>query len=69
LTSAFLVSNVDKPKEEIMRHYRSIFEEKLLGWCRLAEFWPADRSWAAFQKWFDVQIVDGVFDLADDEPI
>jgi hypothetical protein len=34
LTSAFLVSDVDKPKEEIRRHYRSIFEEKLFGWFR-----------------------------------
>jgi hypothetical protein len=69
LISAFLIADTEDPKNEIKRHYRSIFEENLLGWCRLADDWPRDRSWAVFQQWFEVQIVDAVFDLADEEPM
>jgi hypothetical protein len=66
LTSAFLVSDEGEPKAQVKRNYRMIFDEKLLGWCRLPGLWPKDRSWAAFLQWFEVEIVRDVFDLCDE---
>jgi hypothetical protein len=69
LTSTILVSDEHVAMEQIKQHFRSIFEEMLLGWCRSTDLWPRDRSWTVFQRWFDVQIVESVFEFADEEPI
>ena len=44
-----------------------IFEQELESWDRLQEAWPKDRSFEAFQRWFD-SIHWMIFDMAD-EPL
>jgi|SRR5215467_5863891 len=40
-----------------------IFEQELESWDRNEESWPKDRSFAAFQQWFDHSIHRMVFDI------
>lgn len=42
-----------------------IFEQELESWDRMEETWPKDRSFEAFQRWFDYSIHRMIFDLAD----
>lgn len=43
--------------------YLMIFEEQLLGWHRVVDDWPADRSFEVFLDWFHVEINSMVLDL------
>jgi hypothetical protein len=56
--------------QEIVDHLKKscteIFEQELESWDRVRQSWPPDRSFAAFQQWFDYTIHSMIFDLADD---
>ena len=45
--------------------YEEIVEQELESWDRLEETWPKDRSFNAFQRWFDYRIHWMICDLAD----
>ena len=44
-------------------HFKSIFEEELNSWHQLESDWPANRDWATFLAWFEVEIHSLVLDL------
>ncbi len=46
--------------------YQDIFEEELEGWSTDPEQWPQDRSFKAFQAWFQVEQVEMVHDMGED---
>jgi hypothetical protein len=49
--------------------WQGIFEEQLYAWEEDESTWPADRTRAMFDEWFEVEQGDIVFDLAPDEPL
>ena len=57
-----------KDDHELRRHLKvaseEIFEQELESWDRVKETWPRDRSFGAFQRWFDYSIHRMIFDLA-----
>jgi hypothetical protein len=48
----------------LRRHYEYLFEVELYQWMRTEEVWPKERTWEQFQAWFDVRLVETVFDYA-----
>ena len=48
-------------------NFAFIFEDELTVWSRDRSSWPAPRTLALFDEWFDVEIHDVVFDLGDDK--
>lgn len=50
-------------EQYIKENSRRIFEIELASWVADEESWPPDRSYDAFQKWFDIRVADSVFDL------
>ncbi len=71
MTSAFLVPELDTDEEAVAyvrEHYQTFFEHELEAWMRDEGTWPADRSWGAFQAWFEVEIHGTVVDLGE-EPL
>jgi hypothetical protein len=45
-----------------------LFDMELNGWQEDPSTWPAERGWAVFQEWFDVELIDTAWDLVD-EPL
>lgn len=43
--------------------WRVIFKLELYGWSRDKHEWPRRRTRSMFDRWFDVTVVDMVFDL------
>ena len=50
--------------EQLESSCPEIFEQELESWDRLEETWPKDRSFGAFQQWFDYSIHWMIFDLS-----
>ena len=65
-SSVYLVDRdaKDDAKKIVSRNYSAIFEEQLEGWLRVPDEWPAPRTLALFEKWFDAQVADLVLDLS-----
>ena len=60
----------DIEKEEILqKHYRTLFEAELGGWCIDESMWPKNRGYETFKQWFKVEFHSMIFDLEDDEYI
>ena len=64
LTSVYLIEEEEDAERALRRHWDWIFEEKLCSWHRDRQAWPRKRSYRVFREWFDVWLVDLVFDLA-----
>jgi hypothetical protein len=67
--TALLIPEHDDPAEAeafITDIYAAIFELELDAWHRDPAAWPAQRTYQAFQEWFDVDIHSLVLDAADD---
>ena len=47
----------------IEKHFKKIFAEKLEMWWRDKKAWPKKRNYAMFLEWFNVKVVDAVYDL------
>jgi hypothetical protein len=47
------------------RYYPAIFAEYLYRWWHAEEVWPKQRTWAVFQEWFEVRMVELVIDMSD----
>lgn len=47
----------------LKRNYSDIFEEELNAWIVDPNIWPEDRSYEAFNKWFEVIVSDMVIDM------
>ena len=65
LTSVYLIRETDNPERVLRRQWEWMFEEKLFSWCRDRTKWPRRRTYKVFREWFDVRLVDMVYDLAD----
>jgi hypothetical protein len=68
-TSVYLVNanECDAPEKVLQESYALIFEEQLASWHRIQSDWPAPRSFELFQQWFHAEVVDLVFDLAEQQ--
>lgn len=54
----------DQDAEQFLRvAHRELFERQLDEWHTDETAWPADRSWAAFKEWFDIELHSVVEDL------
>ena len=62
--TVYLLSEPDSDMEKrLQRYYKTIFAEKLFGWCTDETYWPKDLSYCIFRKFFKVQLASMVFDL------
>lgn len=50
-------------------YWQDIFDEELSGWAMDEADRPQDRTLDLFMAWFDVELGQGVTDLAPDEPL
>jgi len=66
-TSVYLVAAGEKeePSRVLRRCFALIFEEQLEAWHRDINDWPTPRTLASFGEWFEVTVVDLVFDLSE----
>ncbi len=49
--------------------WQQIFEEELAAWVLSEDAWPASRTREMFDAWFDVELLDSLFDLTPEEPL
>ncbi len=64
--SAYLIPEVDAgPDAWLKRNYKAMFEQELENWYTDEAFWPADRSYKVFRKFFDVRFCSLVFDMGE----
>lgn len=47
----------------LRRHWQAIFDEQLFSWSQDQRVWPKKRTFRMFLEWFDVRVVEMVFDL------
>ena len=65
--TVYLVADAEGELESILEHYyESIFEQELYSWYTDESFWPEDRSWETFQRFFEVRADSMVFDLGEE---
>ena len=65
LAFVFLLEEIENTDRLLRRHWAWIFEEILSSWCADRKLWPRKRTLAMFQDWFEIRLVDLVFDLAN----
>lgn len=46
-------------------HHGRFFAQELSSWTTDTNLWPTERSLTLFQRWFDIEIIDMVLDVAD----
>ncbi len=66
LTSVYLIDQEENAEKSLRRNWDWIFEEKLFSWHRDRQGWPRKRTLRIFREWFDVRLIDLVYDLSDD---
>ena len=60
----YLIPETDaEPEAWLRRHYAPLFANELFAWCTDEAFWPRDRSYKAFKKFFQVRFCSIVLDL------
>jgi hypothetical protein len=52
--------------EVLVEQYATIFEAELDSWYRDRRTWPRRRTYGMFREWFEVRLIDLVFDLSAD---
>ncbi len=68
--SVFLVPEFDEAEDIVAyidERYQQIFEAEVFSWYTDESMWPKDMSLKAFWEFFDIEIHESVFDLADTE--
>lgn len=53
-------------KKYLEKHFLYIFDTELYGILKDSDFYPGKRDYKTFEKWFEIQVCDTVFDLAND---
>jgi len=67
-STAYLIPEQEGDAQSwLRRNFKTIFEIELDGWCTDPSRWPADRSFKAFKKYFNVRFCSTVIDLAKGE--
>ncbi|MDB2687205.1 hypothetical protein N9Y42_08325 [Mariniblastus sp.] len=51
--------------EKLSHGYETIFEAELFAWYTEPTSWPANRSFAVFQDWFELTFVSLIHDLCE----
>lgn len=46
-----------------------IFAQQLNAWCTDPDWWPEDLSAREFNKWFDLEVSEMIFDLVENESL
>lgn len=63
----YLVPTVEfDPAEALVfveTHYARFFAQELALWTTDQSRWPAERTLALFQRWFEVEVIDRVIDV------
>ncbi len=70
--TAFLIPAFEEPssaQKYLQKVKPRIFEQQLNAWCTEPDWWPKDRSAREFNNWFDIEISEMTFDLAEDRPL
>ena len=65
MTSVYLIDEAENAEKSLRRNWSWIFEEKLFSWHRDREGWPKKRTYKCFRDWFEVRLIDLVFDLSE----
>lgn len=65
--SVFLIPEHNDSERALRGSFALIFEEMLEASVNGMEFWPAKRDLRTFRKWFDVQVVEMVYDTSEGE--
>lgn len=47
----------------LKNNYKKIFATELCGWYVDAKMWPENISYEVFREWFEIEIIDGVYDI------
>lgn len=63
--NVFLIPECEDIRQSLCSVYREILEEMLLASVNDSSAFPADMSFGDFQKWFDVELLEMVFDAGD----
>lgn len=72
--TVYLISDEDAGDQKcfdrwVRLNYQALFERELLSWYTDEDFWPADRSFDVFRRWFDIEVHTIIEDTVDDEII
>jgi hypothetical protein len=63
-STVYLIPQMDLgPESWLRRHFAAILEHELWAWCTDTTFWPADRSFDAFNRFFNVRFCSMVLDM------
>jgi hypothetical protein len=65
--TVFLLPERDDADQALKSVYADIFAEMLLASVNTPELWPERRDLRTFRKWFDVELVEMVFDAGRGE--
>jgi hypothetical protein len=63
--NVFLISERTDIRKSLRAVYQEILEEMLLGSVNDPSLWPSDLTFRDFKKWFDVQLMEMVFDAGE----
>jgi hypothetical protein len=65
-----LVMFDDETIDEYLRaNYRKIFATELCGWYTDPGMWPKDVNYEKFREWFEIAMVDAVYDITKREAV
>jgi len=65
--TTLLLPPFESPKQAdayLKQIYEGVFENELISWGIPPELWPADRNFALFKQWFDIDYHSVLFDVA-----
>jgi hypothetical protein len=65
--TVFLLPERNDADQALTSVYADIFAEMLLASVNAPELWPGKRDLRTFRKWFNVEIVEMVFDAGRDD--
>jgi hypothetical protein len=57
----------DTIEDYLRGHYREIFATELCGWYTDSGLWPKEASYEMFREWFEIEMVDAVYDITKRE--
>ena len=62
--TVYLIPEMDaEPEAWLQKNFQAIFEQELDAWCGDDAFWPEDRSFKVFKRFFRVRLASMVVDM------
>ena len=64
--NCYLLDEMDDLSDQtrvLRKYWKDIFEAELEGWMRFPEDWPEKRTYREFKQWFEVEIIEMVWDI------